>query len=335
MKNLLSLCVLALLIIGGMSTNAQQNTQEDNNATTGDSTIGVVGYFSTNDTLVYWINQSSWRLEPTDTIKTAGVSTKVRVTVVDSTSRGYKMDYTFLDFRGDSVAESSLGEFQNKLIEKLGKKIIGTTIRFETDELGTITKFNNLGQIRRQAKSLFKEAMKELMQMPEIAGLKKEFNIDIKAMVKDLDSDLLVDGYLEELKMLFWCHGLEFNLGETHIHEDATDTTYENDTYTIVQLDTTDYTYSLATSVVSIIPQAALKDIVGGFVCLMENDSISESFNSEFDKQVKTDAIYESYFSSDYIARGWPYKVVKQSTMTIDGRGKSRQAYIYLDYIND
>ena len=337
MRNLPFLIICSIFIACGIASNAQTNSQQESSVVAQDSTIDVVGYFSKNDTLIYWINQSNWQLSPSDTIKTAGVSTKVRLTVVDSTSTGYKMDYTFLEVKGDSTLYSSQDSYQttlNTLVEKLSKKIVGTTIHFETDEFGAITKYNNLGQIKRQAKSLFKESMKELMQMPEIVGLKKEFNIDIKEMVKDVDSDKLIDGYLEELKLLFLCHGNVYNIGQSHTHEDATATTYENDTYSTVTLDTSDYTYSITTEVVNIIPKSTLKDMVGGIVELMDNDSVTASFNKDFDTQVKENAIYDSYFSSDFLAHGWPYRIINQSTITVGGRGKSNQTYIYLDYIN-
>lgn len=337
MRNILLPIISSIIIACGIVSNAQTNSQQENDIASQDSTIAVVGYFSKNDTLIYWINQSNWRLSPSDTIKTAGVSTKVRLTVVDSTSTGYKMDYTFLEVRGDSVVYSSQDNYQttlNTLVEKLSKKIVGTTIHFETDEFGSITKFNNLSQIKRQAKSLFKEYMKELLQMPEIVGLKKEFNIDIKKMVKDVDSDKLIDGYLEELKLLFLCHGNVYDIGQSHTHEDATATTYENDTYFTNTFDSSDYTYSITSEVINIIPKSSLKDMVGGIVELMNNDSVTESFNNGFDTQVNEDAIYDSYFSSDFLAHGWPYRIVNQSTITVGGSGKSNQTYITLDYIN-
>ena len=337
MRHILLLITCSILITCGIVSNAQTNSQRESNVEAQDSTIDVVGYFSKNDTLIYWINQSEWRLSPSDTIKTAGISTKVRLNVVDSTSTGYKMDYTFLEVRGDTAGYSSLDNYQttlNTLVEKLSKKIVGTTVHFETDEFGAITKYNNLGQIKRQAKSLFKESMKELMQMPEIVGLKKEFNIDIKDMVKDVDMDKLIDGYLEELKLLFLCYGNVYNIGQSHTHEDATATTYENDTYSTVTFDSSDYTYSITTEVVNIIPQSTLKDMVGSIVELMGNDSVTESFNKEFDTQVNEDAIYDSYFSSDFLAHGYPYKITNQLIIMIGDSGKSNQTYIYLDYIN-
>ena len=74
--------------------------------------------------------------------------------------------------------------------------------------------------------------------------------------------------------------------------------------------------------------------MVGGIVELMGNDSVTEAFNKEFDTQVNEDAIYDSYFSSDFLARGYPYKIINQSNIMIGDSGKSNQTYIYLDYIN-
>ena len=337
MRNLPFLIICSILVACGIVSHAQTNTQQESNIEAQDSIIEVIGYYSKNDTLIYWINESNWRLSPTDTIKTAGVSTKVRLTVVDSTSTGYKMDYTFLEVIGDSTGFSSQDNYQttlNKLVEKLSKKIVGTTIHFETDEFGAITKYNNLDQIKRQVKSLFKESMKEVMQMPEIVGLKKEFNVDIKEIVKNVDTDKLIEGYLKELKLLFLCHGNLYKVGQSHTHEDETATTYENDTYSDVTFDSSDYTYSVTIGVVNIIPQSTLKDMIGSLVELMDNESITESFNKGFDKDVSENAIHESYFSSDYLAQGWPYRITNQSTLTVDGHGKSKQTYIYLDYVN-
>lgn len=332
MRNILLLLACSILIAGGIVSNAQTSVQAED-AGTPDSTLDVIGYFSKNDTLVYVISQSRWRISPEDTVMTAGVTTKVRLTVTDSTPDGYKMDYTFLEFKGDSVADAGLAGFRNTIVEKLGKKIVGTTVRFETDEFGSITRFNNLGKIKRQAKSLFHAAMDELAALPEIAAM-KEYNIDIKALTKDVDTDRLVDGYLEELKLLFLCHGQTFDIGRSHVHEDATDSTYENDTYRAVALDSSDYTYSIRTDVVNYIPRSAIKDMVGGVVRLMDNDSITASFNSGFDAQVTENSVYDSYYSADFLAHGWPYRIVNQTTTTIAGSGKSQQTYIYLDYIN-
>lgn len=335
MRKIIFVIVCSILLTAGFfSMDVHAGQTDDATDTDGnDSTVNVIGWFSKNDTLEYWISQGRWKINGKDTVKTTGVASKVRLVVTDSTATGYKMDYTFLEFLGDSVAESSLGDFQNRLVEKLGKKVVGTTIQFETDEYGTITKYNNLGQIKKQAKSLFKDAMKEFLEMPEVKGL-KDMGLDLKDYVKGVDTDQLVDGYLEELKLLFLCHGLTYDIGESNSHEDATETSYENHTYTTVSTDDENGTYSISTEVVNIVPQSDIKALVGGIVGELKDKSIAENFEKEFDKQVRIDATISSYFSSDYMPDGWPYRVVKQETTMIGDSGKAAQTYIYLDYLS-
>lgn len=333
MRKIIFVIVCSVLLTAGFFSMDVHAGQTDAATDDNDSTINVIGWFSKNDTLEYWISQGRWKINGQDTVKTTGVASKVRLVVTDSTAAGYKMDYTFLEFLGDSVAESSFGDFQNRLVEKLGKKVVGTTIQFETDEYGTITKYNNLGQIKKQAKSLFKDAMKEFLEMPEVKGL-KDMGLDLNDYVKGVDTDQLVDGYLEELKLLFLCHGLTYDLGESNSHEDATETAYENHTYTTVSTDDENGTYSISTEVVNIVPQSDIKALVGGIVGEFNDKSIAENFEKEFDKQVRIDATISSYFSSDYMPDGWPYRVVKQETTMIGDSGKVAQTYIYLDYLS-
>ncbi len=66
----------------------------------------------------------------------------------------------------------------------------------------------------------------------------------------------------------------------------------------------------------------------------MNNDSVAQSFDKEFDTQVNEDVIHDSYISYDFMEDGWPYRIVNQTTTTVGGHGKSSQTYIYLDDIN-
>lgn len=297
-----------------------------------DSTINVIAWFNKHDTATYWVNESSWDINGNDTVRTSSVAMKVRINVVDSTANGYKMDYTFLEFPTDTLPDSAstIDRFQNQMISKLGRKIVGTTVHFETDEFGRITKYNNLSQIRKQAKSLFKEALNDFSKLPEIQGL-KEIGFDIKDYTKDFDIDKMVDGYLEELNMLFMYHGLAMQLGETTEHEDATDTQYENTTYSSASIDVDDDSYSIVYDVTSILPRNELKDMVGGIVESFSNDSITADFTTNFDDQVNVDGTYEEYLKTDYLVNGWPYSLVKQKATMIGNRGKVKQTVIYLD----
>lgn len=289
--------------------------------------VNVVGYFCKNDSLEYWINESEWRVNGSDTVQTAGINILVRIVVTDSLPTGYKMNYTFLDVEADSI-DSGLGNFQNRIADMLGKRIVGTTIEFETDEWGSITKFNNLGFIEKQANKLFKQCIDELMKQSEIKAL-KEMGMDMKSMLKNVPTEQLVEGYIEELKLLFMCHELQYEVGERTIHEDATDSQYESDTFVSVSTDD-DGTYHISTDVVNIIPREDIKELVGTLVDNMNDKSVAENFKGNFDDQVTGSGIYESYIATDYLADGWPYKVVKQRIIRLADRSRISQKTIYL-----
>lgn len=297
-----------------------------------DSTINIIAWFNKHDTVTYRVNESSWELNDTDTVLTASYSMIARINVVDSTAKGYKMDYTFLDFPTDILPDSAsmIDKFQNQITDKFARKIVGTTVHFETDEYGRITKYNNLGQIKKQATSLFKEALNEFSMFPEIQGL-KEMGFDVKKYTKNVDTDKLVDGYLEELNMLFMYHGLSMQPGENTELEDATETQYENTIYTSATVDADDGSYSIVQDVTSILPRNELKKMVGGIVESFSNDSITDSFNENFDAQVNVDCTYEDYLKIDYLVNGWPYSVVRQKATMIGNRGKVKQTVISLD----
>lgn len=321
-----------MLVAGVMASRPEATVAQEETTAEPDSTVAVIGYFCKNDTLDYWINESSWKFRDEDTTKTACVAQKVRIVVTDSTSKGYKMEYTFLECLGDSTIDSGLGAFQNKIVEKLGRKVVGTTIKFETNEFGEITKFSNLGQIKKQAKGLYRECMNELMNLEGMKAL-KDYGLDMKKLMdKNVDTDELVEGYVEELKLLLQCHGSIYTIGEQTAHEDATDTQYENDTYTEVSLDTTDYSYHISTDVVSKVPQSVIKSVVGELAGMFTPEGARDSINKEIDAALSVDATVDSYYGIDYMPQGWPYKVVKQTSSTIGNAGKLEQTYIWLDF---
>lgn len=321
--------MLAMTI--GMAMHGETPSAPETTASP-DSIINVIAWFNKHDTVTYRVNESSWKLTGTDTVLTASYSMIARINVVDSTASGYKMDYTFLDFPTDALPDSAsaIDRFQNQITDKLARKIVGTTVHFETDEYGRITRYKNLGQIKKQARSLFKEALNEFSKIPEIQGL-KEMGFDVKDYAKNVDTDKLVDGYLEELNMLFMYHGLSMQPGENTEHEDATETQYENTTYTSATVDADDGSYSIVQDVTSILPRNELKEILGGIVESFSNDSITDSFNENFDAQVNVDCTYEDYLKIDYLGNGWPYSIVRQKSTMIGNRGKVKQTVISID----
>lgn len=249
---------LLTMIIMVLTTSAVSGGALQNDTLSDDSTVCVVAWFSKNDSVTYRVTDLHWKISGNDTILVASMKMRVLLTVTDANENGYRMKYRFLEFQGDSSATSALGKFQNQLTVKLGNKIKETEIDFETDEYGEIKKYHNLGKIKKQAKALFEEGMKEVMSFPEIQEL-KALGMDMSALVKDVDTDQLIDGYLEELNLIFNRHGYVYPIGERAQHFDATDTEYEHDTYEYVGQDADDGSYWITNEVVNVIPRGDIK----------------------------------------------------------------------------
>ncbi|MBW0034913.1 hypothetical protein KUA52_11495 [Prevotella copri] len=309
-----------------------------------DSVVNVVAYFCKGDTCEYWIYENEWKVNGKDTVKTLGVSTQVRLVVNDSTSKGYKMSYTFLDVKADSVGDNFRDKMMAVVAERTAKSVIGTTVNFETDEYGRITKITNLSKIKKQAKALFKASMKDIAAMPIMQAMKKAIGLDFMKIGNQANTDELVEGYLEELKLLFACHGSQYAVGEHHEHEDATKDSYANDTYINARLEKNG-NYTISCEVVSVIPKETVKEVMGGLMGAIteglkskktedgkDHDGIinglDDEFKKEIDKAVDQDAQTSEYLCVTCFENGWPSSVLKQNKNVMAGRGKLKQKLI-------
>ena len=303
-----------------------------------DSVVNVVAYFCKGDTCEYWIHENEWKVDGKDTVKTLGVSTQVRLVVNDSTSKGYKMSYTFLDVKADSVGVMAM------LTERTAKSVIGTTVNFETDEYGSITKITNLSQIKKQAKALFKAGIKDIAAMPIMQEMKKATGLDFMKTATQANTDEVVEGYLEELKLLFAYHGSQYAVGEHHEHEDATKDSYANDTYINASLEKNG-NYTISCEVVNVIPKETVKEVMGGLMGTITEGlkgkktedgkdydgnikDLDDEFKKEIDKAAAQDAQTSEYLSVTCFDDGWPSSVLKQNKTVIAGRGKLKQKLI-------
>ena len=303
-----------------------------------DSVVNVVAYFCKGDTCEYWIYENEWKVNGKDTVKTLGVSTQVRLVVNDSTSKGYKMSYTFLDVKADSVGVMAM------LTERTAKSVIGTTVNFETDEYGSITKITNLSQIKKQAKALFKAGIKDIAAMPIMQEMKKATGLDFMKTATQANTDEVVEGYLEELKLLFAYHGSQYAVGEHHEHEDATKDSYANDTYINASLEKNG-NYTISCEVVNVIPKETVKEVMGGLMGTITEGlkgkktedgkdydgnikDLDDEFKKEIDKAAAQDAQISEYLSVTCFDDGWPSSVLKQNKTVIAGRGKLKQKLI-------
>ena len=195
-----------------------------------DSILPVIAWFSKRDTMTYWIHDNQWEVNGKDTVMTLGAAAKVMLTVTDSTKKGYDMEYTFLEFVSNDQIKSEAQNLVGQAADILNDATVGTTIRFSTDQYGKIIKYYNLKDIKKQAKEVL---TKTFSKMPYADSLRAVgFNLD--KLMSMIDSDKLVDGYTEEIELLFDYHGDQYKIGETESHENATENEYASDAKTFI-----------------------------------------------------------------------------------------------------
>lgn len=334
MKNLLIFFLLSFIVLtvsgnamfSGRETVSGNAVADEENP---DSMVNITAYFCKNDTFVYWINSSNFTIEKHDTTKTFGVTMKVMLTVRDSTKKKYNMAYKFLEFESDTLADSTRLAFQQRLVSLIGSRLVGTEIRFRTDEFGHITDYENLGELKKQAKQLYAEVIGGLFNVDASKGFKPE------KFMRHTDADELIKGYTEELEALFMLHGKAFTLGEYEDHIPESDHEYASDTYNYASVDSTKGECEVIVEIRSYIPPSGIKAMLEG---LMENLS-GEKLPEQGAKAI--DSLKEPLVSSEYYRlvfdgySGWPLAVLREKSTGYEkmGRGKySRTSIIWSSY---
>lgn len=326
------LLTVTLILFASFTTLPYYNPAEAASTEEENSALPIIAWFNERDTMTYWISESNWKFEGTDTVKTLGANTKVMITVTDSTKDGYQMEYKFLKFSTDTDAESKMQDFMQETIQRLQDEIVGTTIRFRTDEMGKIIQYDNLEEVEKQAKRVFDGIIQESSWMDKLnsTGIKAD------ELFRNIDPGKLVQSYTEELEMLFQYHGYQFPLKETTLHEEATDTKYESDTYISATIDPEDYEYyEIIIEINNYIPRKDLKQLLGGMVDMLMDEedatAVKEDMNTGFDEQVTEDAVSKEILHMRYFPDGWPEEVISQQKIIIGNKGKMTQKYITWD----
>lgn len=334
--------IFSLLIACGVGTHAQTDLMPSDGPLPEDSTLYVVaGYFEKGDTLIYSIDQGKWCITPEDTTMLAAISKMVRLVVSDSTTTGYKMDYTFLGINSDTTLNanqsSSLSSvmtgLKNKFIDKLQKSLTGTTIKFETDSFGRITEFTNLGDIKKQIKDSAGIILEEVFALPQ-AKVLKDVGVTQEIIMKSMNIDNAVDNYLSEIRELFKYHGMMMPLGHRQEHEDATEGSYESDTESFVWIDEKTNRYVIASEITNYLP---VSQTLAPLMSLVEKETGKEILvkpDEATDKKNKNNSTLRFFFSTEYLPSGYPLAIISEEEGTFGNVRTMNQKYINLEYVS-
>ena len=103
-----------------------------------------------------------------------------------------------------------------------------------------------------------------------------------------------------------------------------------------VGLDPDTYEYGISADVYSYIPREDIKVLLGNLIEYFTDEEsakdVRKGLDTEFDSQVTTDGVYNSYVSISYFNDGWPQEVVSQDNISLGDRQKLKQKYITWDY---
>jgi len=218
MKRILTF--IAVLISYTLTIQAQISSLQESQE---DSVINVIAYFCKGDTMKYTYTDAVYKITQKDTITSSYYTRDCMIVVTDSTSKGYTMEFTPLDIKlaNDSSAES----FETKMNVTILKAFNNIKVKFHTDEFGTIEAIDNWHEVR----DLFLKGIKQAFDdfYADNSGIdsflpRKRFESLVKLNV---NNEAKVRECIEELPLLFNCHGNQFKLG-TITKTDTTSSLY-------------------------------------------------------------------------------------------------------------
>ena len=133
--------------------------QED--ATAADSTVDVLAYFNKGETYNYSVSDVQWKINGTDTVAVASTITKATLSVVDSTKKGYLMEWRYTDFQVDDSVKSPRQQLSQEIFAKMKECLVGQTIRFQITPEGEIKKWENMKELGKMARDIFQFTMEK------------------------------------------------------------------------------------------------------------------------------------------------------------------------------
>ena len=108
------------------------------------------------------------------------------------------------------------------------------------------------------------------------------------------------------------------------------------DSLRAVGLNPDTYEYGISADVYSYIPREDIKVLLGNLIEYFTDEEsakdVREGLDTEFDSQVTTDGVCNSYVRIYYFNDGWPQEVVSQNNISLGDRQKLKQKYITWDY---
>ena len=285
-----------------------------------DSTINVIAYFCKNDTMDYRVEELEQKINGNDTTLNHYIREDFRLIVRDSTSNGYKLEYSSLgnyEMEGDEV------EFWNKtVLEKVAELSSKQHVIFTIDELGNLQHIENWRDIKKTMQEGIQILCDSLYaNNPKLDSVMPRNRLEMSLNQQYSTEQSLWNAY-EELQLLFGIHGKAFTIGR---HETKDDSGYPSVTNLVVSYgsyddeDQIEGDYYIAGKTTQTIPAEDVETLAKGRLFGLLSDEAVKVMQEVDIKSQLEDAqitILEAYF---LFFNGWPCDMTKQNVMKMNG----------------
>lgn len=317
-----------------LSTYAQTNAVDQQQ----DSTINVIAYFCKGDTVKYTLTNQKFKVEKKDTTWEANYTEDFSIAVLDSTSKGYRIELQYLDFDFSQNPQKKF-DIEGEIQKLVSKDFKGMKAIFQTDEYGQVTKVENWMKLRDQICKITDKAVDEVFELKSLPKEMRDSFLQVlpkenlKATLRLAFSDQeSVKQSFDELILLLSNHGYSFAIGEKKEEEkEGNISNTVTTTAGYIQVEDkdvdTDGDYLVIHQKNISMPFKDALSLAGGVeaATLMFGDKYKDMAKKGMTKaleEIKEDILVKTIQSSEYWYNGWPKTIVSASETSVSNHKK-------------
>lgn len=165
-----------------------------------DSTAQVIGYWDNHEKQSYKVDYIKYKVKnQQDTTDRVKISYNVDITITDSTSNSYKIEWHYKNYQIDTNLE---------LLKKISAIADDIKVVIKTDEMGAFTDLVNYKEVQDYIKKSTKKLKAEFKDIPKIEDIIKEIekNYSSKEAIKALA--------IKDIHQFYSFHGAKYKLNE-------------------------------------------------------------------------------------------------------------------------
>lgn len=311
MKRLLALLGAVLCLCVANAQDSQQNEEE------GGEETNVVAYFCKRDTMQYSFQSVKYKANETDTIIKSVYHIDFTLSVADSTSNGYRLEYVMTNFeREDTIRTDAQALMHQRVFDRLkGKKLV-----FLTDEVGNLLQLENWSAVRNDMIQGVYAAYNELYPlMPGLEELLPKGQL-MGVVSNRFQTEEGIRDWFQEVTMLFQFHGRSYE--EETLFDEAGDEE-EPPSRTVVVSGLCDEEdallegdYYVSAQTTTELEGENVERYINAIVGELGEDNELGKLMIEQSKKNGSKMTIDDTYSTQFFYNGWPSSVVNLFEMT-------------------